>query len=92
MTNKPRCTARLARCAADEPITGGAMKTIDHQQPRDEPASLPPVLTVDEAAAFLRLNVKTVYAAIKARQIPAKTIGRRLVILRDALLASLGSK
>ncbi|MBI2378382.1 MAG: helix-turn-helix domain-containing protein [Deltaproteobacteria bacterium] len=54
---------------------------------------MPPILTVEEVAEFLRLNVKTVYDGIKAGDIPAKKIGRRrLVILRDALLRSLGSQ
>jgi len=50
---------------------------------------LPAVLSVEEAARFLRLNIKTVYAAITAHQLPARTVGKRLVILRDALLQSL---
>lgn len=44
-------------------------------------------MTVEEVAAFLRLNVKTVYAAIEKSEIPGKKVGpRRVVVLRDALL------
>ncbi len=53
---------------------------------------LPVVLGVEEVAAFLGLNVKTVYAAIEERGLPARKVGpRRIVILRDALLEWLRS-
>ena len=48
---------------------------------------LPVVMTIDEAAEFLRMNRKTVYAAIAAGEIPGSRIGKRVVILRDALLS-----
>ncbi len=54
--------------------------------------SLPSVMTVDETAKFLRVNRKTVYEAIRAGQIPATWIGRRVVIYRNALLDFLRSK
>jgi len=47
---------------------------------------LPPVLTVVEAARFLRLNVKTVYDAIAAHEMPGRKIRGRTLILRDAML------
>lgn len=50
---------------------------------------LPVVMTVEETAKFLRMNRKTIYDAISANQIPHLKIGRRLVVLRDALLSSL---
>ena len=53
---------------------------------------LPPVLTVEEVASFLRLNPKTVYQAVADRQLPARRVGKRLVFLRDALLEWLRSK
>jgi len=55
----------------------------------EEHYGLPPVLTVDEVAAFMRINRKTVYAAIKAGDIPGRKVGNRVVVLRDALLRSL---
>ena len=54
-------------------------------QPPD-PYGLPPVLTVDEAAEFLRVSAKTVYAAVKAKELPGRRVGKRVVFLRDALL------
>jgi len=53
---------------------------------------LPVVLTVEEAAEFLRLNVKTLYAAIDMGTVPARKFGKRIVILRDALLDWMRSK
>jgi excisionase family DNA binding protein len=48
----------------------------------------PEFLTVAEAAALLRLNLKTMYAAIQDRQIPGVVrVGRAIRIRRDALLA-----
>jgi len=47
---------------------------------------LPPVLTVDEVAAFLRLNRKTVYEAIHRGEIPARRIGNALRIGRDQVI------
>lgn len=52
---------------------------------------LPPVLSVREAAAFLGLNLKTVYASVDAKQLPGRRVGKRVVILRDALLQWLRS-
>ena len=58
----------------------------------DPTYGLSPVLTVEETAEFLRLNVKTVHAAIAARDFPGRKVGRRTVILRDALLDWLKSE
>lgn len=77
-----------------------AAERNSHQYPhpaarRSEPDptyGLPPILTVEEAARFLRVNAKTVYAAIEQRQIPAKKISdNRIVIVRDRLLRWLAS-
>ncbi len=49
--------------------------------------SLPEVLTVDELAALLRVERKTVYAAIARGDVPgARRVGTRLRISRDAVL------
>jgi len=54
-------------------------------------SGLPPVLTVDEAAAFLRINRNTLYTAIKSGTgPPVQCIGRAMRIHRDALLRWLG--
>lgn len=46
---------------------------------------LPDILTVDEAAAFLRLGRSSVYDAIRTGEIKAVRIGRRILIPRSAL-------
>ena len=53
---------------------------------QNDPYGLPPVMTVEETAAFLRLNIKTVYDAVRNGDIPGRRVGKRTVILRDALL------
>ena len=52
----------------------------------DETYGLEPVISVDEAALFLRVNSKTLREAIRAGEVPARRVGRRVVIFRDALL------
>jgi excisionase family DNA binding protein len=48
---------------------------------------LAPVLTVDEAADYLRVNRKTLYEAIRLGNGPAVVhVGRVIRISRDALL------
>ena len=48
---------------------------------------LPPILTVDELADFLRLNRKTVYEAVSRGEIPGvRRIGHTFRISRDAVL------
>lgn len=47
---------------------------------------LPSVLTVEEAARFLRVNRKTLYDAIHERSFPARRVGARYCIYREAML------
>jgi excisionase family DNA binding protein len=60
------------------------------RSPAAAPASvgaLAPVLTVDEVAALLRVERKTVYAAIQRTEIPGvRRIGSVIRISRDAVL------
>ncbi|MDD9944223.1 MAG: helix-turn-helix domain-containing protein [Myxococcales bacterium] len=53
------------------------------------PHGLQPIMTVEETAAFLRVNVKTVYASIAAKELPGRKVGGRTVVYRDALLSFL---
>lgn len=49
---------------------------------------LPSMLTVDEASAFLRVNRKTVYEAVKNGSLPgAVRLGSTIRISKSALLA-----
>lgn len=53
----------------------------------------PEVLTVPEAAAFLRLNVKTLYKLIEDGTVPHVRIGeRRIRLVRSSLVAWLASQ
>jgi excisionase family DNA binding protein len=53
--------------------------------------NLPPMLTIEEAAAVLRTTVKAVYSRIDRGQLPGvKRVGRRLLIQRDELLGWMG--
>ena len=54
-------------------------------------AEPPEVMTVREVAAFLRLDRKTVYDAAARGELPARRVGRRLVVSRAALVAWLAS-
>jgi len=49
-------------------------------------SELPPVLTVPEAAALLRVGRNTMYLAIQRGDVPALKLGRRVLVPRDALL------
>jgi excisionase family DNA binding protein len=61
-----------------------------HASPSTE--AMPSVLTVDELATLLRVNRKTVYAALSRGEIPgAKRIGATYRIHRDAVLEWLAS-
>ena len=48
------------------------------------------VLTVEEAAAVLRISRQSAYAAARAGELPTVKIGRRLLVPRARLLALLG--
>jgi excisionase family DNA binding protein len=49
--------------------------------------TLPPALTVDEAARLLRVNRKTLYDAVRDGRVPGVVrMGRSIRIGRDALL------
>ncbi len=54
--------------------------------------TLPEIMTVDEVAAYLRLDRKTVYEAIKHDKVPgAHRVGRVIRVYRRALLRWLSS-
>jgi excisionase family DNA binding protein len=50
------------------------------------------MLTVAEAARILRVNVKTVYAEIASGRLPHVMLGRRIIRIPRAVIASLASK
>jgi len=73
------------RIVNEEKTQPNTCEELEQPQP-ESTCGLPAVLTVEETAAFLRLNVKTVHASIAAGEMPARKVGRRTVVLRDALL------
>jgi excisionase family DNA binding protein len=63
----------------------------DAAVPASAPAQ-PDVLNVEQAAAFLGLSVASTAAALKSGSIPARRVGRRWLISRDALVAWLSGQ
>jgi excisionase family DNA binding protein len=53
------------------------------------PAALGPVLTVEEAAAYLRISRGLAFAAVRDGSLPSVRIGRRILIPRRQLEALL---
>lgn len=58
------------------------------KEPPEE--SAPEVLTVDEAAKFLRIGRSQLYDAIGRKEIPHQRIGRSIRLSKTALVAWLG--
>lgn len=53
---------------------------------------LPPILTVEETAAFLRIGRSAAYDAVRRGDLPSVRIGRSLRVPRHQLEAMLGLK
>jgi hypothetical protein len=54
--------------------------SAEFREPNSEPKTIdrmPSLLTVDEAAAFFRINRKTLYEAIRLEQVPALSASAR---------------
>ena len=56
----------------------------------DPSPTLGPVLTVDEAAVYLRISRGLAFAAVRDGTLPSLRIGRRILIPRRALDVLLG--
>jgi excisionase family DNA binding protein len=84
-----------------------AVGSVDEEAPTDvfeRPSVRPParpsiakpdgpdMLTVREAADLLRVNVKTIYAELASGRLPHVMLGRRIIRIPRAVLASLVSK
>ncbi len=53
-----------------------------------DPEQLPPIMTVDELAFLLRVNRKTVYEAIAAKEIPGVCrVGKTIRVSRDVVVS-----
>lgn len=44
------------------------------------------IMDVEQVAAFLRVNRKTIYNAVACARIPHRRLGRRIVISKQAVL------
>ena len=53
----------------------------------DPPADWPEIMTVPEAAAFLRVAPATIRVALAAKRLPGKRIGKEWRLSRTALIA-----
>jgi len=76
--------------AVDVPACPGRERGVVTQQNNEAgaPASLPDVLTVEEAAAFLRVNRKTFYEAVRLGSVPGVIrLGRVIRISKSALIS-----
>lgn len=51
------------------------------------PSANDEIMTVDEVAAFLRVNRKTIYTAVAWQRIPHRRLGRRVLFSKQAVLA-----
>jgi excisionase family DNA binding protein len=57
----------------------------------EQASGLPAVLSVEQAAEFLGLSLGSTYAYVRNGTIPARQVGRRWLISREALVAWLSS-
>ena len=75
----------------NDDATAPALAAVERHLAPAPPVALPDVMTVREVAAFLRLDRKTVYDAATRGELPARRVGRRVLISRAALVAWLAS-
>jgi excisionase family DNA binding protein len=74
-------------------MSARAGEELTPKDTREPGATAPEFLTVDEAAALMRVNRKTLYESIRLGQVPGVIrIGKALRIRRDALLEWSASK
>lgn len=57
-----------------------------------QPSPAGEVLSVAECARWLKVDRKTIYHAADRRQIPCARLGKRVLLLRDAIIAWLGGR
>jgi excisionase family DNA binding protein len=67
-------------------VTPGSASRPVPEPPADVAAFEDNVLTVDEAARFLRIGRNQLYVAIGAGKVPHRRIGRTIRLSRDALV------
>lgn len=73
--------------SSNEPKVPEAHELNAHRETSGELEKLPPVLTVIELAAVLRVNPKTLRNAIRAGKVPGvRRIGRTTRVLRDQVI------
>ncbi len=53
---------------------------------------VPEVMTVEEAAAFLKVSEQTIYSLCKLGQIPSAKVGNQLRVLKQSLMDLLSNK
>jgi excisionase family DNA binding protein len=91
VARRPHATGPSLSLASDLPVPSASSNVSEEETPLQE--ALPPLLTAEELAALLRVQPKTVYAAIRRRQIPGIVrVGRLIRISRTAVLAWLAGQ
>lgn len=65
---------------------------MDNPLLTEQHPELPDVMTVEEVAAWLRLNKKTIYDAVKAGELPCCKVGRILRFSRESVLRCLNGQ
>jgi excisionase family DNA binding protein len=53
---------------------------------------LPSVITVAEAAQFMRIGLNTCYSAVKRGEVPCSRVGGRILISKHVLMDLLGGR
>jgi excisionase family DNA binding protein len=72
-------------------VRSASPKTSATSGPLQMAAQVMPIMTVDEVAALLRLNRKTVYDAVREGALPALRLGRSIRLSRDEVQRWLAS-
>jgi len=74
--------AAAQECTAAPPAFGSGAELLAAAE-----AELPAVLSVKQVAKFLGLSLGTTYARLRNGSIPARQVGRRWLVSREALVA-----
>ena len=81
------------RARTSRHTTDPAARVRRRREPLARPSSLPQLITVDDAAAFLCTSRCAIYAMLERGQLPPPIrIGRRVLLLQDELLDWLHQK
>ena len=93
LAESPRDDRAPARGRRARESTGVAPGVGHRRRPMTRPSPLPQLITVDDAADFLRTSRCAIYAMLERGQLPPPVrIGRRVLLVQDELLDWLHQK